>query len=183
MVILLSDDYHFCVVGPHVVSRNEMLSKLADWSSLIGLAIGIAGLAYSVLAFKAAKKARQSADAARRDVRTLVASDKFHNLGSRASELFSHVQHEKLQVAVFLARDLRFEINNAITRWEFLDTATKERFREASRLAMQIAEFMWGKNELDAREKTKLLRRCDRISSILSGESGKIQSVLEVRGE
>jgi len=77
------------------------------------------------LAFWAAKGAKQSADAARRDVRGLVAADKFHHLNASASELFSHIEHENMAVASFLARDLRFEINGAITRWEFLDSTTK----------------------------------------------------------
>src|ERR1035437_1373519 len=107
-----------------------MLTKVADWSSIVGALLGAAGLIYSIRAFRAAKGAKQSADEARRDVRSLVAADKFHHLNASASELFSHVEHDNLPVASFLARDLRFEINGAITRWEFLDSATKERFQE-----------------------------------------------------
>jgi hypothetical protein len=82
-------------------------------------------------------------------------------------------------VASFLARTLRFEINAAITRWEFLDSATKERFREASRLTKLVGEFMRSKGHLDAKDKVKVLKKCDAILAILSGESGKIQSGLE----
>jgi hypothetical protein len=159
-----------------------MLAKLADWSSIVGVALGAAGLLFSILAFWAANRAKQSAEEARRDVRSLVAADKFHHLNSSASELFSHIEHEDLAVASFLARDLRFEINTAITRWEFLDAATKERFREASRLTQQVGAFMRSKDQLEAREKDKVLRKCDAILAILSGESGKIQSGLEGRG-
>jgi Rad3-related DNA helicase len=156
-----------------------MLTKFADWSSIVGAVLGAAGLIYSILAFLAAKGAKQSAEEARRDVRSLVAADKFHHLNSSASELFSHIEHENLPVASFLARDLRFEINRAITRWEFLDSATKERFREASRLTQQVGEFMRSKERLDAKDKAKVLKKCDLILVILSGESGKIQSGLE----
>ena len=159
-----------------------LLSKVADWSSVVGLAVSVAGLVYGIRAFRAAKKAKESADEARRGVRTLVAADRFHLLNSRASDLFSHVEHENLPVAAFLARDLRFEINAAIARWEFLDSATREQFREASRVAMQVAEFV-RRDQIDARDKAKLLRKCDLIASILSGESGKIQSDLESRGQ
>ncbi|MGA9990557.1 MAG: hypothetical protein WBP69_22505, partial [Terriglobales bacterium] len=102
-----------------------MLTKVADWSSIVGALLSAAGLIYSIRAFRAAKGAKQSADEARRDVRSLVAADKFHHLNSSASELFSHIEHENLAVASFLARDLRFEINGAITRWEFLEPTTK----------------------------------------------------------
>jgi len=160
-----------------------MLTRIAEWSSVLGALLGAAGLIYSILAFRAAKGAKQSADEARRDVRSLVAADKFHHLNASASELFSHIEHENLAVASFLARDLRFEINGAITRWEFLDSATKERFREASRLTQQVGEFMRSKDQLDAKDKAKVLKKCDAILAILSGESGKIQSGLEGGGE
>ena len=123
-----------------------MLTRIADWASITGAALGAASVVFSILAFVAAKRARRSADEARRDVRNLVAADRFHHLNSSASELFSHIEHENLPVASFLARDLRFEINTAITRWEFLDADTKERFRQASRLTQQVGEFMRSKD-------------------------------------
>jgi NH3-dependent NAD+ synthetase len=161
----------------------QILSKIADWSSIAGIVIGIAGLVYSILAFRAAKKAKQSADDARRDVRTLVAADRFHHFSSKAKELISHVELDNSTVAIFLARDLMFEINNAIARWEFLDLETKARFREASQLARQIGEFVRSKGQLDLKDKSKVLKKCDLILSVLSRESGKIQSELEVRSE
>jgi len=167
----------------HVYLALQTLSQIADWSSLAGIAIGIAGLIFSILAFRAAKKAKQSADDARRDVRTLVAADRFHNLSSKAKELSSHVELDNFAVAVFLAKDLGFEINIAIARWEFLAPETKARFREASRLAMQISEFVRFKNQLDLKDKVKVLRKCDLILSVLSGESSKIQASLEGGGE
>lgn len=85
-------------------------------------------------------------------------------------------------MAAFLARDLRFEIDVAITRWEFLDTDTKARFREASQVAMQVAEFTRKKGQLDSKDKVKVLRRCDLILSILGSESGKMQGGLEGGG-
>jgi hypothetical protein len=160
-----------------------MLTKFADWSSIVGALLGAAGLIYSILAFRSAKGAKRSADEARRDVRSLVAADKFHHLNSSASELFSHIEHENLAVASFLARDLRFEINGAIARWEFLNSSTKERFREASRLTQQVGEYMRSKGEIDAKDKARVLKKCDAILAILSGESGKIQAELEGRGE
>ena len=158
-----------------------MLTKIADWSSVVGTILGAVGVLFSILAFRAANRAKQSAEGARRDVRSLVAADRFHHLNSSASELFTHIEHENLAVASFLARDLRFEINGAITRWEFLDHSTKERFREASRLTQQVGEFMRSKDQLDAKDKARVLKKCDAILTILSGESGKIQSGLEVR--
>lgn len=160
-----------------------MLTKFADWSSILGALLGAAALIYSILAFWAAKGAKQSAEEARRDVRSLVAADKFHHLNSSASELFSHIEHENLPVASFLARDLRFEINGAIARWEFLDSSTKERFREASRLTQQVGEFMRSRAQIEAKDKARVLKKCDAILAILSGESGKIQAGLEGRGE
>jgi len=160
-----------------------MITNIADWSSIVGLILGALGLYFSIRAFLEAKSAKQSAREARQDVRSLVAADRFHHLNSSASELFSHVEHENLAVASFLARDLRFEINKAITRWEFLDSNTKGRFREASRLAQQVGEFMRSKEVLDFKDKTKILKKCDLILAILSGESGKMQSGIEARGE
>jgi len=84
-------------------------------------------------------------------VRNLVAADKFQHLNASTKELCSHIEHEDLAVASYLARDLRFEINGAITRWEFLDFTTKERFREAGRLTQQVREFMRSRDHLDTR--------------------------------
>jgi Rad3-related DNA helicase len=158
-----------------------MLRKVADWASIAGAVLGVAGVVFSILAFVAAKRARRSADEARRDVRNLVAADRFHHLNSSASELFSHIEHENLPVASFLARELRFEINTAITRWEFLDGDTRERFREA-RLTQQVGEFIRSKNQMDAKDKARVLKKCDAILAILSGESGKMHSGLEGGG-
>jgi hypothetical protein len=160
-----------------------MLTKFAEWSSIVGAVLGAAGLIYSIRAFWAAKGAKQSADEARRDVRSLVAADKFHHLNASAKELCSHIEHEDLPVASYIARDLLLEINGAITRWEFLDSITKDRFREASRLALKVREFICSKNEIEAKDKAKVLKKCDAILGILSGESGKIQSGLEGGGE
>jgi hypothetical protein len=160
-----------------------MLTKIADWASIAGAVLGAGGVVFSILAFVAAKRAKRSADDARRDVRSLVAADRFHHLNSSASELFSHIEHENFPVASFLARDLRFEINTAITRWEFLDGDTKDRFRQASRLTQQVGEFIRSKDQLDAKDKVKVLKKCDAILAILSGESGKMQSGLEGGGE
>lgn len=156
-----------------------MLTRVADWSSILGAVLGATGLIFSILAFWAANRAKQSAEAARRDVRSLVASDNFHHLNSSASELFSHIEHENLAVASFLARDLRVEISTAITRWEFLDSATKERFQEAGRLTQQVGAFLRSRSQLEPKDRAKVLRKCDEIVAILSGESGKIQSGLE----
>jgi hypothetical protein len=54
---------------------------------------------------------------------------------------------------------------------------------EASRLAHQVGEFMRSKDQLDVKDKARMLKKCDAILGILSGESGKIQSGLEGGGE
>jgi hypothetical protein len=156
-----------------------MLTKFADWSSIVGVLLGAAGLLFSILAFLAAKGARKSAEEARRDVRSLVAAEKFHHLNTSAKELCNYIEHEDLPVASFLARDLWIEINGAITRWEFMDPATRDRFREASSLALKVREFIGGKSRLETRDKAKVLKKCNAILGILSGESGKMQSGLE----
>ena len=145
-----------------------MLGKLADWSSIVGAALGATGLLFSILAFWAAKRARQSAEEARLDIRNLVAADRFHYLKSRASELCSHIEHGNLPVASFLSRDLMFEINTAITRWEFLDSPTKDRFREASQLTKRVGEFIRSKEQLDPKNRAQVLKKCDTILEILS---------------
>lgn len=160
-----------------------MLPQVADWASVVALPIGLAGLVYSVLAFLEAAKAKRSAEAARQAVRELVASEKLYALASRARELLNRVELDDFRVAAFLAKDLRFEIDVAVTRWEFLDSNAKTRFREASRMAMQVVEFTRTKPELDPREKVKVLKKCDFILSVLGAESGKIQGSLESGGE
>lgn len=159
-----------------------MLPKLANWASVVGLAVGIVGLIYSVLAFLEASKAKKTAEGARQAVRELGASEKMSALSSRARELLNRIELDDFPVAAFLARDLRLEIDVAITRWEFLDTDTKARFREASQVAMQVAEFTRKKGQLDSKDKVKVLRRCDLILSILGSESGKMQGGLEGGG-
>lgn len=61
-----------------------MLPKLANWASVVGLAVGIVGLIYSVLAFLEASKAKKTAEGARQAVRELGASEKMSALSSRA---------------------------------------------------------------------------------------------------
>jgi len=97
--------------------------------------------------------------------------------------LINQVQNANFPVAIFLARDLRFEIDSAIHRWEFLDSDTRERFREASLAARQVSQFICNKEPIDSKDEAKALKKCELIMSILSGESGKIQSALETRGQ
>jgi hypothetical protein len=42
---------------------------------------------------------------------------------------------------------------------------------------------MRSKSEIDVKDKARVLKKCDAILAILSGESGKIQSGIEGRGE
>jgi hypothetical protein len=160
-----------------------MIVHLGDWASVVGFGVGIAGLIYSALAFMEAKSGKKSADEARRAVRRLVAADRFHTLRSRASDLFSNVEFDNVSVAAFLARDLRFEIDTAVTRWDFLDVETKSRFRQASQAAVQISDFIMSRGQLDPKAKSKVLRKCSMILSVLGAESGKIQGSLESGGE
>ncbi len=160
-----------------------MLTRIADWSSIVGAVVGAAGLLFSILAFWAANRAKRSAEEARRDVRSLVAADKFNRLSSSVKELCSHIEQGSLAVASYLVRDLLLEIDNAAARWEFLDLATKARLQKASRLTRQVGEFIRSKDNLAPEDRAKALKRCDQILGILSGESGKMQSGLETRGK
>lgn len=60
-----------------------------------------------------------------------------------------------------------------------MDSDTKSGFRLASRAAMQIAEFTRSKGQLSAKEKEKVLRKCNSILSVLGSEFGKIQGAIE----
>jgi len=44
-----------------------MLTRVADWSSIVGAVLGTAGMLFSILAFWAANRAKQSAEQARKD--------------------------------------------------------------------------------------------------------------------
>jgi len=48
---------------------------------------------------------------------------------------------------------------------------------------MQVAESIRSVSQLKTWQKATILKKCDSILSILSGESGKIQSDLEIRSE
>jgi len=115
-------------------------------------------------------------------VRTLVASEKFHYLASRARELRSYVKSGNLPVVEFLAGDLSSEMSSAINRWEFLDPQTREGLKKVIVLIEQVLQSVRRESQPDSRIRAKLLKKCDVILAILSGESGKIQSDVEGRG-
>jgi hypothetical protein len=158
-----------------------MLTKIADWSSIAGAVLGAVGLLFSILAFRAAKRARQSAEDARRDIRVMAAGERLHHLTARAKDLSNYIDNENLAIAEFLAGDLRLEINSAIARWEFFDSRTQESFKKAAVLSEQVLQAIRRRRQ-DPAARAILLKKCDVILAILSGESSKIQSGIERRG-
>jgi len=165
-----------------------MFEHIAAWSSIVGAALAIPSLVFSLRAFFEAKQAKIAASRAeeraaevRAALRNLSAAEELQQLGSRASEVLNFVESDKYQAACYLARELRFEVNQAIERWDFLDEETKVRLAKSSNRLRRVAEFLRGRQDLNAEERSKLLTECDETANALRAEMGKIQSLIERR--
>ena len=167
-------------------NSSNMFEHIAAWSSILGAALGLPSLIFSIRAFSEAKRAKlasnraeERAGEAKAALRSFAAAEGLQRLGSRASEMLNFVESNRHEAACYLARELRFEVNQAITRWDFLENDTKVRLKKVSHRLRRIAEFLRGRVELTIEEKNRVLVECDETANALRAETGKIQSYVE----
>jgi hypothetical protein len=165
-----------------------MFDKIAGWSSIIGAVVGIPALLFSILAFIEANKAKTAAERTEERVaevrgalRELTIAEEFQQLSLRAAELLLFLEANQYNTAHYVARELRFDLNRAIIRWDPLEADTKVRLSDASSQLKQITNFLHGRNTLSEEQRNSIFIQCDDVVNALRSETGKIQTRIERR--
>jgi hypothetical protein len=163
-----------------------MLDHIAAWSSIIGALIGFPALVYSMLAFSEAKRAKNASERTedrvnqvRAALKTLTTAEQLHQLSLRASELLLFIESGRYHTAHYVARELRFDLNSAIVRWDALDEPSRLRLTVTSGQLKEITEFLREKGELSAQQQARVFEQCDDVANALRLETGKIQTIIE----
>lgn len=165
-----------------------MFEQIAAWSSILGAVIGVPSLIFSIRAFSEAKRAKiasnraeEQATAAHSALRNLRAAEGLQYLSSRASELLILLESSRYDVAHYVARELRFELNRVIKHWDFLEAAITLRLKDTGNQLKTITDFLHSRSEVTPEQKIILMAQSDEISNALRSETGKIQALIESR--
>jgi hypothetical protein len=153
-----------------------------DIASVAGLFVAIAGLWYSVKAWRGASAAEKAAEGAREAVRRGNAADELYFLAILARELLASVQNEQLAEAALRCRDLVSGVNQARTRWRscFPSPEVDQSLEEIGREVEKISKALTlRKGEITPPERERLLNFCHNTLRILSGEAGRMAEHVE----
>jgi len=163
-----------------------MLGEIAVWSSILGAVLAVPGLIFSVRAFLEAAQAKRASQRTeerisevRSSLRNLAAAEELHQLSQRASELLLFVDAGQLPTGHYVARELRFDLNRAITRWDTLDNDVRAKLIDASEQLKKIRDFLNGRHTLTAEQKSAVILLCDDVINMLRSETGTIQAIIE----
>lgn len=162
-----------------MVSRLEVA---VDIASIFGLFVTIAGLWYSVKAWRGAIAAEEAAKGAREAVRRGNAAEELRLLASLSSELLASVQNEQVEAAILRGRDLVFGINQARMRWRtcFASVEAEQSLEEIGNEVEKISKALSiRKGDITPAEREKLLNFCHKALRILSGEAGRMAGQVE----
>jgi hypothetical protein len=150
---------------------------VADIASITGLFVSIAGLWYSVKAWRQAGAAKHAALEAREAVRRGDAAEEIHVLATLASELLASVQNEQIEAAALRSRDLVAGIHQARMRWRtsFPSPDVEPTLAGLGKDVEKISKALTKrKGEITQTERERLLSFCHKTLRILSGEAGRM---------
>jgi hypothetical protein len=158
-----------------------MWKQIADYCSIVGLAIGIFGLFLTFKALRAAMGAREAAKLAAATVRNQDAASEFREASHRAKELLNHVQNRQSDLAMVRATDLFFVVQQALGHWRpKLDAPSFENLSLISDQLQAISRSLSATGiPEDPRAFRTLTDRCHKVLSAMSEEAGKFQSEVE----
>jgi hypothetical protein len=158
------------------------LEVAVDIASISGLFVGIAGVWYSVKAWRRATAAEQAANEAREAVRRGNAADDLELLATLANELLECVEYEQLQAAAARGRDLISGISKARMRWRacFPSADVEKSLKEVGKGVEEISNLLSiRKGDITPTERENVLNFCHKALRILKGEAGRMANYIE----
>lgn len=157
-----------------------MTSALASFNLIAGLA-SIAGLIFSILAWRKAKAAAVAAQDAKNEIRKSNAEQELRQLNQRAEELLKAAQKDELVAARLLCVDLHGSMIQSSHRWkEFFGEAGSNRINGAAAKVKEVSiSLSTRRTTLTTDERDKTIEFCHDIIALLAEESGKMLQELE----
>jgi hypothetical protein len=146
----------------------------ADFEMIAAVA-SLAGLWFSVFAWRRAKSAEEAANRAREAVRRSNAGEDLQGLSGKAQELLACTQNDQLEAALLRSRDLLTGIGTARHRWEaFLETEGTARIdsvaKEVARISRALSK---GRAAITPEIREKLLKSSHEVPEVLPAELGR----------
>jgi hypothetical protein len=147
--------------------------------AIVGVIASVAGVVFSILAWRQAKGAKQAAEEAARSVRMRETADEYLRLAADAKGLLASVQARERDRAIESANNLAHLLMIAGThRASYLPEGFSQELcvENLHKLSTLLASEGFPDN---AQKMAKLLQRCHQIHESLCGISGSTQGRIE----
>jgi len=165
-----------------------MLTKIVDWSSILGAVASAVGVWVGVCALKAANRAELAAKAATDAAKEATeaarrghAAEELLGLSNIAKEMVEFVEGEQWGQASVRAGDLLFQITHCVERWDrFFSPGGRKKFREL-RTELASLKHLLSADPVDENRGDKAADVAYAALLAIRAEAGKVQKMIEVQ--
>jgi hypothetical protein len=153
-----------------------------NWGNLAS----VFGLVFSFLAFVFAKSASTAAREARDNAMRQSLGEDIHGASRSAQEIVTYLRDDKSEMALLRVGDLMNQCSYLIARWEaMLSEKSRNNLREgAAELRSMHGVLAKGiRSDVVGKQKARLAKAAQRVSSIFNEERGAAARAAEAKGE
>jgi hypothetical protein len=153
-----------------------------NWGNLAS----VAGLVFSALAFVFAKRASTAAREARDTALRKSLGEDMHGASRSAPEIVTYLRDDKSEMALLRIGDLMNQCSYLSARWETrLSEKSRNNLREgAAELRSMHGVLAKGvRSDVAEKQKARLAKAAQRVSSIFNEERGLAARAAELKGE
>src|SRR5580658_2087338 len=153
-----------------------------NWGNLAS----VAGLVFSALAFVFAKRASTAAREARDAALRKSLGEDMHGASRSAQEIVTYLRDDKSEMALLRIGDLMNQCSYLSARWETrLSEKSRNKLREgAAELRSMHGVLAKGvRSDVAEKQKARLAKAAQRVSSIFNEERGLAARAAELKGE
>jgi hypothetical protein len=154
--------------------------------NFLGSLASLIGLGFSILAFLFAKRASTAAREARDAALRQSLGEDMHGASASAQEIATYLRDDKSEMALLRIGDLMNQSSYLLARWE---TRLSERSRNnlqegAAELRSMHGVLVKGiSGDMPEKQKARLARAAQRVSSIFNEERGAAANAAEPKSE
>ena len=152
------------------------------WFTLITGLASVFGLVFSFLAWRRAGRASQAAREARDAITVRTLADEFQSACEKTDQLLDFLAHDRLPEASLRAHELFTSLSEIrFRRSPYLSEERKDDLltaRERARILSQAFASGW-QTPFSNEQKQKLIRQCEKISTVLRENLGTIKGEID----
>ena len=159
----------------------EAVAQTPRFAFIAGIA-SIFGLVFSWLAWQRAGRATEAAKEARDAITVRTLSDEFQQACEKSDQLLDFLAHDRLPEASLRAHELASSLSEIrFRRSPYLSEERKDDLltaREEARMVSQALASGW-QTPFPDEQKQKLIRQCEKISTVLRENLGTIKGEID----